>query len=169
MTPQQIVGLAVRLFAIWLLLAALQMVGSGIGVNNQAGLQATGSFFVLAALMFLVALTLWFFPLAVAHKLIPRTRFEDVLRVPAAQAAMVACVILGLWLFTSRVLPGLAYYVSLAFAMRVNNLPLGASDEFTIVRLGSVAIELAVAGALCFKAHAIARFLTVERTPVEEQ
>ena len=37
MTPRQIVGLAVRLFAIWLLLAALQMVGNGIGVNNQAG------------------------------------------------------------------------------------------------------------------------------------
>lgn len=168
MTPQQIVGLAVRLFAIWLIFAALQMVGSGISVSNQAGLEPTYGFFVWAALMFLLALALWFFPLVVAHRLIPRTRFEDVLRVPATQAAMVACVILGLWLFTSRVLPGLAYYVSLALAMRANNQPLGASDEFTIVRLGTVAIELSVAGALCFKAHAISRFFTIERAPAEE-
>ncbi len=119
--------------------------------------------------MFLLALALWFFPMVVAHKLVPRTKFEDVLRIPASQAATVACVIFGLWLFTVQVVPALAYYVSLAVAMRANNIGLGASDEFTISRLGAVAIEFSVAAVLCFKAHAISKFFTVEREPVEEE
>lgn len=169
MTPQQIVGLAVRLLAVWLVFGALQMIGSGTAVNNQPGLEPTAAFFVWAGIVFLLAVFLWFCPMVVAHRLIPRTKFEDVLRVPASQAAMIACVILGLWLFTVRVLPGLAYYLSLAIAMRANNQSLAASDEFTIVRLGTVAIEFAGAAFLCFKAHAIAKFFTIERVPVEEE
>lgn len=169
MTPQQIVGLAVRLFAIWLVFGALQMVANGMSANNQPGLEPTSAFFIWAAVMFLLALALWFFPMVVAHKLIPRTKFEDVLRVPASQAAAVACVILGLWLFTVHVLPSLAYYASLAVAMRANNISLGTSDEFTISRLGAVAIEFSVAAVLCFKAHSIAKYFTIERAPVEEE
>ena len=165
MTPQQLVGLAVRLLAIWLIFSALQMIGNGTAVNNQPGLEPTATFYVWAGIMFFLAVLLWFFPMVVAHRLIPRTRYENILQVPASQAAMLACVILGLWLFTVHVLPGLAYYLSLVIAMRANNQSLAASDEFTIVRLGTVAIELAGAAVLCFKAHTIARFFTIERTP----
>lgn len=167
MTPQQFVGLSVRLLAIWLVFGALQMIGNGTAVNNQPGLEPTAAFFVWAGFMFLLAALLWFFPMVVAHGLIPRTKYENALLVPASQAAMIACVILGLWLFTVRVLPGLAYYLSLVIAMRANNQSLTASDEFTIVRLGTVAIEFAIAAVLCFKAHAIARFFTIERVPPE--
>lgn len=167
MTPQQIVGLAVRLFAVWLGFNALQMVGNGMSVNNQTGLESASAFFVWAGVMFLLAAFLWFCPMVVAHKLVPRTQFDDVLRVPAHHAATVACVILGLWLFVVRALPGLAYYLSLAIVMRANNRSLSTSDDFTIIRLGVVAIEFAGAAVLCFKAHSIARFFTTERAPVE--
>ncbi len=169
MTPQQIVGLAVRLFAIWVAFSALQMIGVGMSMNSQTGMQPTDAFFVSGAVMFVVAILLWIFPLFVAHKLIPRTRFEDVLRVPATEAAMVACVILGLWLFAVRVLPSVAYSVSLVAALRANNQPLSASDQFTIVKLGSIAIELFVCFLMCFKAHAISRFFTIERKREEEK
>ncbi|MDR0777791.1 MAG: hypothetical protein LBE81_14335 [Azonexus sp.] len=169
MTPQQIVGLGVRFFAIWLVLGALELIGKGVNVNSQPGLEPTFAFIVSAGVMFLLAAFSWFCPMVVAHKLVPRTRFDDTLRVPASQAAMIACVILGLWLFTVRVLPGFAYYLSLAIAMRVNNESLTASSQFTIAQLGSVAIEFAGAAVLCFKAHAIARFFTIEREPADEE
>ena len=169
MTPQQIVGLAVRLFAVWLVFSALQMVANGMSANNQTGVESTSAFFVWAGVMFLLAALLWFCPMVVAHKLVPRTQFEDVLRVPAHQAAMVACVILGLWLFVVRALPGLAYYLSLAIVMRANNQNLSVSNDFTIIRLGAVAIEFAGAAVLCFKAHSIAMFFTTERAPVEKE
>jgi hypothetical protein len=169
MTPQQIVGLAARLLAIWLAFSALQMIGNGMAVNNQQGLEPTAAFFVWAGIMFLLAALLWFFPMVVAHKFIPRTKFQDVVHVPASQVVMIACVILGLWLFTVRVLPGFAYYLSLAITMISNNQGLVASGQFTIVGLGTVAIEFTVAVVLCFKAHTIARFFTIEHVPKGEE
>jgi hypothetical protein len=168
MTAQQIVGLAVRLFAIWLVSSALGIIEAGMNVNSQPRLE-TAAFFAMAGIMFLLAAFLWFCPMLVAHKLIPRTRFDDVLRVPATQVAMIACVILGLWLFTVRVLPGFAYYLSLVIAMRANNQSLADTDQFSIVQLSSLAIQFAGAAVLCFKAHAIARFFTIERAPANEE
>lgn len=168
MTPQQIVGLSVRLFAIWLVFEALQMVGNGMGFNNQPGLEPTSAFFIWSAVMFLLAIALWFFPMVVAHAIIPRTKFNDVLCVPASAAITIACVIFGLWLLSLRVVPALAYYLSLVVALKANNQSLLGSGEFTLVRLGAVVIELSVAATLCFKAHIIARHLTSERMSEEE-
>ena len=161
MTPQQFVGMAVRLFALWLVFSGIQMVATGINANNQPGLEATSAYFIWAAVIFLLALGLWFFPMVVAHKLVPRTKFENVLRVPASQATAVACVILGLWLFVEHVVPALAYYSSLAITLRANNISLATSAEFAIARLGAVAIEFAVAAILCFGA----RTRRFQRTP----
>jgi uncharacterized membrane protein YdfJ with MMPL/SSD domain len=90
-----------------------------------------------------------------------------VLRVPANEAAMVACVVLGLWLFTVHILPSLSYYISLAILVNADGTPIGKSKEFTFLRLGPLVIELAFAAILCFKAHAISKFFTTERTPPE--
>jgi len=169
MTSQQIVGLAARLLAIWLAFSALQIIGNGIALNNQQGLEPTAAFFVWAGIMFLLTALLWFFPMVIAHKFIPRTKFEDTLHIPASQAVMIACVIFGLWLFTVRVLPRLAYYLSMAAMMIAHNQRLAISDQFNIVGLGTVAIEFAVAAVLCFKAHTIARFFTIKCVPDSEE
>lgn len=169
MTPQQIVGLAVRLFSVWLVFLTLQFVGSGKALNAELGSEAGYAYFIAATVMACLAAALWFFPMWIAHKLVPRTQFENVLRVPAHEAVSVACIIIGLWLFASQALPGLAHFVSLAFAMRVNNQPLSASDQFTIVRLGPVVIELAIAAAFCFKAHAISRLFMADRVSQNEE
>jgi hypothetical protein len=169
MTPQQIVGLAVRLFSIWLVFLTLQFVGSGKALNAELGSEAGYAYYFAALMMICLAVALWFFPMWIAHKLVPRIQFENVLRVPAHEAVMVACVIIGLWLFAAHVLPGLAHFVSLAFAMKVNNQPLSASDQFTIVRLGPVVIELVIASVFCFKAQAISRLFLTERVSREEE
>ncbi len=169
MTTHQIVGLAVRLFSVWLVFLTLQFVGSGKALNAELGSEAGYAYFVAAIVMLCLAAALWFFPMWIAHKLVPRTQFENVLSVPAQEAVTVACVIIGLWLFSSHVLPGLAHFVSLAFAMRVNNQPLTASDQFTIVRLGPVVIELVIASVFCFKAHAISRLFMTNRVSRKEE
>jgi hypothetical protein len=165
MTPQQMVGLAVRLFALWLAYSAFGMLVSGIAADAIPGVKSTSGFFVTTGIMFLLAAFLWFLPMTVAHRLIPRTRFADTLAVPAAhQVAVVACVILGLWLFFARALPGLAYQLSLLILVRAYDM--NQSGEFT--RLIPGAIECAAAAVLCFRAHAIARFFLTERPPVDE-
>jgi hypothetical protein len=167
MTPQQIVGLAVRLFSLWLVFITLQLIGTAMSVNSQQGIVPSNFGFIAAAVLFGIAVALWFFPMFLAHKLIPRTQFDNVLRVPTNEAAMVACVVLGLWLFTVHILPSLAYYISLAALVNADGTPIAKSKEFTFLRLGPIVIELAFAALLCFKAYAIAKFFTTERTPPE--
>ena len=83
MTPQQIVGVAARLVAIWLAILAFQAIGIGQAMLSQRG-QSTSVPYFIAALYLGVGLFLWFFPMFVAHKLVPRAKFENTLRLPAA-------------------------------------------------------------------------------------
>ena len=159
MTPQQIVGLAIRLFSIWLVILALQIFGYGNELNNQPGVGLTNAHYWLSGGAFLLAVLLWFFPMFVAHKIIPQTQFDNVLRVPAQEAVVVACVIFALWLFLAKVLPALAFYIPLFVVMAHDKLPISNSREFHVTRLAPIAIEFVVAMLLAFKAHAISKFL----------
>lgn len=163
MTPQQIVGLAVRLFSVWLVFMAFQFIGSGIATNSQQGTEPSSAYFLAGGVAFILAVVLWLFPMFLAHKLVPRTQFKNTLSVPANEAVVVACVIMGLWLFVARMLPEIAHLIALAVAFKVNNQPLSLSDEFTTVRLGRIAIELVVVWVLCFKAHAVSEFFVADR------
>lgn len=108
MTPQQFVGLSLRLFAIWLLIAAIQntayipAVLDGVGAgDNRIKAYAVVIGYVIAAVL------LWLFPMWVAHKLLPRTRYENHLQLHAVEAARVGCALIGLWLFAQGLLNNL--------------------------------------------------------------
>ena len=116
MTPQQIVGLFVRLFAIWLLVQALQMVGYGLAQEKQAANGITS--FVIAAVLAGSAAALWLFPMAVAHKLIPRTHYSDRVSAPVLDIAAVACVVLGLWVMAAYALPGISPFLAIAIMLK---------------------------------------------------
>jgi hypothetical protein len=123
MTPQQIVGLAARLCAVWLALTALSYLMSAFSIaQSPQDIQSASEdflktavltrYFVMVALEFGCALLLWFFPMAIAHKLIPRTKFQDTLRLPARQAVAAACVVLGLVIVVLKALPPLSVYLA---------------------------------------------------------
>src|SRR5467141_1075758 len=95
MTPQQIVGVAVRLFAIWLVITAIQAASTGLGTSAQPGTQSTIAPDVLSALFIVVAILLWLFPPDVAYRLVLRTKVDKWLDVPTQEALVVACVIHG--------------------------------------------------------------------------
>jgi hypothetical protein len=65
-------------------------VGSGSSIPVAYGL---GASYLVGALL------LWFFPMFVAHKLLPRTGHANHLNVQAHDLARVGCALLGLWLF----------------------------------------------------------------------
>jgi hypothetical protein len=163
MTPQQFVGLAVRLFAIWLALSSLQMFGVGSGVENQPGLEPSNIPYALGAVIVLVSVTLWFFPMVVAHKLIPKTKFDNALRLPGEDIVVVSCIIFALWLFVVKVLPGVAYYISLLAIMVKNQQHFSDYEQFHFLRLGPLAIYIVVATLLAMKPHKISAFLLTDR------
>lgn len=103
MTPQQIVGLGVRLLAVWIAIRSV-----GVFLQNAGAFRAmdmadkalnTG---VLTAWWLAVGVLLWLFPMWIAHKLVPRTRFENKLNIQPMEVARVGCCLLGLWLLSNE-------------------------------------------------------------------
>ena len=165
MTPQQIIGLAVRLFSIWLVILDFQIFSYGNTLNSQPGVEGTQVHYLLCAAVLLLALVLWFFPMVIAHKLIPRTQFDNVLRLPVQETVLVACIIFAMWIFLAKVLPALAFYIPLFLAMTYDKQPITNSEEFHFMRLLPIAIQFAVAFVLMFKARAISKFLVTAKAP----
>lgn len=163
MTPQQIVGLAARLFSIWIALSAIQMLVFGLSADNQLNIDPTPAPYVIAGLELALACFLWFFPMFISHKLIPRTRFEDVLRVQPSEAVVVACVIFGLWLFVSRVLPSMSYYAALVAVTVKNGQRIADMDQSLFMRLVSGLVEFGVVILLIVKSRAISAMLLAHR------
>lgn len=154
MTPQQLVGLAVRLFAIWLAITSFQAIGVGQAISSETGAQNTAWVaYLFAGLYFLAALLLWFFPMGIAHKLVPRTQFEDHLGLPAEQAVVVACVVLGLLVIVYRALPSLTAYVSLAVFWIANGEPLTTMETERHVDGLAAFMQLGVGIFLVARAH----------------
>jgi hypothetical protein len=169
MTPQQIVGLFVRLFSVWLVVSGVQIIGVGLALDAQQAQEHTLVPYGISVVLFIFALALWFFPMAVAHKLVPPTQFDNVLHVPAQEMAVVACVVLGLWVFAARALPSLAQYLSVAAQLVKNNQPISAVGDAYFSRIVGGLVELAVASLLAFKARAIATYFLVPRSTQEEE
>jgi hypothetical protein len=155
MTPQQAVGLAGRLFAIWLALASIQSWMVVRDLQSQGVVESDWLRYSAPAIYWLAAAVLWLFPMSIAHRLIPRTRFEDRLRLPAQQVVLVACVALGLFVILVRALPALAAYGSMAAIWIANGQALSSMDVARHARLLEGAIELAVGLVFALKAHAI--------------
>ena len=102
MSPHQTIAVAVRLFAVWLAVYALQTASATFldGRVATKGLVVAG---IIGILTLLVAVLLWFFPLTTAKKLL-----SD----PAANSApgetpdtwlATGCALIGLWLLASAI------------------------------------------------------------------
>jgi hypothetical protein len=169
MTPQQVVGLFVRLLAVWLAVSGVQVIGIGLALDNQKMEEHTLVPYVISAVLFAVALALWFFPMVVAHKLVPRTHFDNVLHIPAEEVTVVACVVLGLWVFVARALPLLTQYFSVIALLIKNNQPISAIGDGYSARLIEGLVDLAVASLLTFKARAIATYFLRRSTEEESE
>ncbi|OQA33805.1 MAG: hypothetical protein BWY57_00945 [Betaproteobacteria bacterium ADurb.Bin341] len=114
MTPQQIVGLAARLFALWLVVIALQIFGIATAMNQQFNQSGAFALYFMPALPLLLAVFLWSFPMFVAHKIVPRTHDSNTLRLPAREATAAASAIIGIWVLISM-LPHLVASGGIAF------------------------------------------------------
>lgn len=166
MTSAQIVGLGVRLFAIWLVVSVLRHV-PGMWQFNASGVAASNSatnlvIVVVAVLILALAAGLWFFPLTVANNLVPRSSKTDHLHVPIDQAQSVGFSLLGLWVLTNSV-PDSFYWIFMTYqASRPNSmLELRGSEYAYMV---TTAIEIILGIWLLFGARGLRGLLRWART-----
>ena len=111
MTNAQIVALGVRLFSIWVMLylfAHTPGLWTFIDYGKSGG---AGAGFVVAVslVLALAAVGLWFFPLAVARKLLPTATLDQPTALPVEQAQRAGFCLLGLWVLAESV-PDLVFY-----------------------------------------------------------
>lgn len=108
MTPQQLVGIGARLFAVWLALASLSYFAAiPAALEGMPGVRSVAVIGVMAVAYSVGAVFLWFFPMAAAHKLLPHTKFENRLSLNTHELARVGASLMGLWLLATA-LPSLA-------------------------------------------------------------
>jgi hypothetical protein len=111
MTNAQIVGLGVRLFAIWLFVYVLQLAPNLWVFTHRDGDTIMMTMGVITpALLVLVAVALWFFPLTVASKLIPRSALAQSTSLPIEDLQQCGFLLLGLWVL-SNAIPSFVRYV----------------------------------------------------------
>jgi hypothetical protein len=102
-TPHQIVALAIRLFAIWL---GMQALGYVYWFLEMSGSQARGYVVYIAlnsVLTVVIILVAWFFPRAIAGKLLPP---QDEQSQPSATVdtwLAMGCTLIGLWTLTTTI------------------------------------------------------------------
>lgn len=164
MTPQQIVGLSVRIFAIWLVISSFHYT-SIIPYNffsNEMNKETLVSS-VIGIAYLIAAVVIWFFPMAVANKLIPKTHFENRFNTRPDEVASVAISILGLWKITN-IVPALISYLFQAYLNAGERSLFSTLDSFGKTDIFFMIFELLIALVLLINTHKIALMLTSKRS-----
>jgi hypothetical protein len=111
-TPHRFFALVLRLFSLWLLLTAAQIVLVSYAV--QRGMQDNAAMsYTLAGLYAVVATLLWKFPLAVASKILPETGAQPAAGPASADNAAIVFIGAGLAIIALKALTPFANYISL--------------------------------------------------------
>lgn len=164
MTPQQMVGISIRLFAVWLALksvAYFTSIPAVLSHNPEWDLPIWS--YVIGAVFIAAAFCLWFFPMAVAHKLLPRTNFQSHGAFDALDLARVGSSLIGLWLL-AKALPTLAWYLFRSYLMVQTESSFSALDANAKLELAVTFFEVILALVLIVKAQVFARIVFPQAT-----
>jgi hypothetical protein len=167
MTAQQLLGTGIRLFAVWLVLTSLAYFTSipDALVASPEGSSATTMARLIGGVYVLVACLLWWFPMFVAHALLPRTRHTDKLSAQGQDLARVGCSLLGLWLL-AKALPSLVWFVLRAFMLAaMSSSTFSALTSEAKLELAVAAFECAFALIVIFKSGRFARLIMPGEQP----
>lgn len=144
MSREDILTVALRLFAIWLGMVAIQQVIGAYGWTGAGSDWAgeRGWLIAVGLVPALVAVLLWYFPLTVASKLLPRLREpREALSANADVLLDTGMILIGLWWLVSALVGLVESGSALAFGLR-HGLPF--ADHSLAALLSSIA-TLAVA------------------------
>lgn len=157
MQKEEVVGIAVRLFAIFLFLYTLRYVSGLLPLAaapppNNVSLMFI---FLLGLFPILAAVLLWFFPLTVAGRIIPNIKSKtSTSKLSAGEIEVVAFSVMGLWVLTFAI-PDTFYWVTFVLLLKnveVGNVHLTPDNIASIV---TTIVELAIGFWLLFGSRGV--------------
>jgi hypothetical protein len=157
LSPNQVVAFLARLFAIWLGVSSAQFAGLGVSLNGES-LSTQLTMLLIAFAMALVAILIWRYPMVVAHKL-TQDREPSKSILVTGEAALVACIVLGLWLFVASVLPALMRELSTVAFLFNQGSNLQSLPMRELINLLIALINLCISWVLVFRARVVSSYL----------
>ncbi|MBL8513645.1 MAG: hypothetical protein JNJ55_06610, partial [Betaproteobacteria bacterium] len=160
---QQIVGVGVRLVALWFLYAGTSQFIQWLMLSNaswatevrESGRVPT---LVTVSAYLIAAAFCWLAPMWIAHKLLPKTSHENVLEIHRFDAARVGCALLGLWFLVHAVYGIFWFFISAMVATGSASFISGVLPEHRINFFTDI-VQGAMALVLILKSAAFARFV----------
>lgn len=160
MSREDYIAVATRLFAVYMLFAAIgQIPGMVVGISQPGGQTWFWLYLLVVAFSLCLVGLLWFFPLTVARKLLPvmrEPRSEQALDAPTAFS--IGITLLGLW-FLATGLADAVYWLTFWFR-------LGQADAFEleltndqVAAMVTTGVELLIALVLILGSSGIRRLI----------
>jgi hypothetical protein len=164
MTNAQVVALGVRLFSIWLALYLIRHAPALWSANMEQFPESPAAGTVIAVSIVLIAVTiaLWFFPLAVARKLIPKATLDQPTPLPIDQLQAAGFCLLGLWVLTEAI-PRLVYVIFIVYHSTRPNAMV-ALDPGQYAGIARTLVELGIGLWLLFGARGLLGVIRWART-----
>jgi hypothetical protein len=162
MTVQQVIGLALRLVALYLASSALGSVANGLSMmDDPRGDSAV--YFIAAVMKLLLAAYLWFFPMSVAHRLLPKTSGTEKIITNSNQIAVAGVALLGLYEAVQGVL---LVFQDVVSALSTSSTSAGSIYERMSADGGGAGfymdcLQLLIGVVLLLNARKVARFMTM--------
>lgn len=157
LSPNQVVALAARLFAIWLAVSSFQLAGLDVAMSGNP-VSAQIVLILIALAMAAVAILIWRYPIAVAHTLLKDLK-PSTTNLGTDDLALVACIVLGLWLFVASVLPALLRQLSMVTIIFSSGFNLESLQTRGLVTLVIALVNAAISWVLIFRARAVSAYL----------
>lgn len=163
MTPQQLIGIGVRLFAIWLAMTSLFYLLALPGQLARADLDDSQFIsYAIGAGYLIATVVLWCFPMSIAHKLLPRTKYDNTLSmIQPLELARVGAALVGLCLL-AKALPSVVDVIFRAFLFVPTGSTFAGMDLDTKLNLAGAVFELLLSVAIIVKARTFAIYVFSE-------
>jgi hypothetical protein len=154
---EQIVGLAIRLFAVFLFIYILRYAGSLLPyLDDSSSYKISGIFIILTALFpILGAALLWFFPITIAKKLIPDIKYKEPTKtIKSGEIELVALSILGIWVLTSAI-PDVVRWATFVYIVKNSEMGSTKIPPDNIAYIIATIVELVIGFWLLFGSKGI--------------
>lgn len=164
MKKEEIVGLAVRLFALYIAISILGNVGKLVAYMRfgTSGDISPGVLVPAIGIPLAVALILWLVPLTIARKLLPVTKAAPKERRPTlAEYQAVAFSVLGMWMLAEH-LP--AVFSWIGYALYLNANPSASLTEYEYGKLAATVGGIVIGFWLLFGARGFVGLLRNARS-----